>query len=316
MSDSWGTWGYGVGLSQEDLWRLSDSLSVIDAAILITGNNPEEKSADYDDYGDAIGQSQRRDYAGYEAVFKALRAAILSNKLRADVRHSMRGTRYGTDTDYDGVPYEIVQMPHEEQLSYEYLIARQETSDNGRHPLNYGGKTRLNFSVDDIRQDRFFYIHKEPNWEQTLIAVDDLKDWLSERGIHPPFFFPQGKSEGFRDKNHPRYAPKLATAVAAWEAVTTASANASVKQTLATWIQSNGVKYGLGDEKEIVSATAADEVAKIANWNLKGGANPTAVNEDLPKDEKREPIENYKFGYPEYKKDDDSAYDEGGEIPF
>ncbi|MDQ2092740.1 hypothetical protein [Rhodalgimonas zhirmunskyi] len=276
-------------LSLMDLWRLSDVLSVEDAAILIIGGNPGEKVTECVDNKD-VEYVYWKGHKDYPAAFKALRNAILSNKLRADVKYSMRGAQF-TST-FDESVYEISQGPDEEQVCYSFLISR---SDDPLYSSSSSGQTRLNFSVDDIWQERFFYICREPNWEQTLVEVDDLKEWISCSGVFPPFFSPEGKAEGFRDKSHPRYSAKLGTAVAAWENVDAPEPHSSVKQTLSSRIRSNGEKYGVGDGKGIVSATAAEEVAKVANWNTKGGANPTPGPGDPHPTKQSEPIENYTY---------------------
>lgn len=294
-------------LSSMDLWRLSDTLSVVDAAILIIGGNPGEKNVEYDgnEEFEYIAWTKAIDYP---AAFKALRNAILSNRLAADLKFSMRGAQ--NDTFFDGETYEIPQQNGEERISYDLLLSRPVSSAEG--PEQPAGTTRLNFSVEDIAHEKFLYICREPNWEQTLIDVEDLKEWLSSRGIYPSFFFPESKPEGFRDKSHPRYSAKLATAVAAWENIDAPERNSSVKQTLTNWIQSNGVKYGVGDGKGIVSTTAAEEIAKIANWHTKGGANPTQASEYQPARKQREPIENYPFSVPKGMK---RPYPEGDDIP-
>lgn len=206
-----------MSLTSLDYWRLADELSVIDAAILITGNDPSGRFEIYDDNGQAVRDSngvwrtaQKRDYEGFEATFKALRSAIWSNKLRANIRHRVNKAEYENVADYGYLPLD--QGPGFKSASYDFLIAR--------HGPEHVGRTVSNFSINDsLRGCDDFYIWKDPDWENTTIAVEDLKEWLSIRGISPSFFFPHGNLEGFRSKDNPRYAPKLAACVAAWEAV-------------------------------------------------------------------------------------------------
>jgi hypothetical protein len=83
----------------------------------------------------------------------------------------------------------------------------------------------------------------------------------------------------YLDPSHPRYSPKLAAAVRAWEAVSgddAATQGISVKKALETWLRLNAQKYGLvnaGKPNEYGIA----EVAKVANWSTKGGAPKTPV---------------------------------------
>lgn len=293
------------GLTEIDLWRLADCLAVTSAASLIAGHSPSDRwlsmDGDYRFSGDHDGDKERR----FNAVFSSLRSAILSNRLAADIRLSMR--RGMSQYDAGDIP----QMPNEARISYDMLLARVDNSGYGR-PIVFPGKTRLNFSVDNLRGETELYICSEPNWAETLIDVEHLTDWLKRRGVFPAFFFPSGKKEGFRDKSHGRYTPKLACAVAAWEAVTKAGPNKSVKQTLTDWIQSNGINFGLGTEG-VVTPTAAEEVAKISNWNTSGGATATWVGLEEEGPAEPKPIQNYGYGYPA-QESERADYDD--EIPF
>lgn len=285
-----------MSLNSLDYWRLADELSVIDAAILVTGNDPSGRFEIYDDDGHAVRDgngvwrtAQRTDYEGFNATFKALRSAIWSNRLRANIRHSVNKADYEKNGDYGYVP--IDQGPGSERASYDFLVAR--------HGPEHVAKTVLNFSINDgLRGTDDFYIWKEPDWNNTTIAVEDLRDWLSIRGISPTFFFPHGNQEGFRNKNNPRYAPKLAACIAAWEAVQTPAKNSSAKQTLKDWIRSNASVYGVGDDSGIVSETAAEELARIVNWAPAGGATPTATSDEAGLPAITAPIQNYPYGYP------------------
>lgn len=287
-------------LTSLELWRLADTLSVTNAAILITGGDPS--SHFWNDDGARVQETWQHD--GYEAAFNALRGAILSNKLQASVKHSMRGSRVGFSGHEGEGPYDILSQPNEEQISYDLLIARHDKSIN--RGAIVPGKTSLNFSLDDLRGERFLYVCKEPNWDQTTVDVDHLQEWLKHRGVFPAFFFPEGRTDSVLNRNNNRYSAKLACAIAAWEAVKTKVPNKSVKQTLQDWVQSNGVQYGLG-ENGVVSPNAAEEIAKIANWDPKGGANPTSI--EAPETKPEKPIENYPFGYENRDLDD-------SDIPF
>lgn len=272
----YGSRGYG-GLTSLDYWRLADELSVIDAAILITGNDPGEKQDDYDETGYRIGQSQRRDYEGFEAVFKALRLAILSDKLRATVvarardtfeiddSFSVMGERMARRTEVDANADEI-------SVPFDTLIRASD----------FKASIFTNRSLSLLKNATKLYVLKEPAWDETTVAVDDLTAWLSSKGLAPSFFFPQGRPEGFRDHNHPRYSPKLACAVAAWEAVKAAKANLSVKATVEEWVRANAVTFGMVGSDGVPALKAVSEVSAVVNWATGGGAVPTytGVKED------------------------------------
>ncbi|GLQ25778.1 hypothetical protein [Sulfitobacter pacificus] len=286
-------------LSSLDLWRLSESLSVVDAAILIAGFDPSQHYNDND--GDRVKLTWQHE--GFEPAFNALRGAIKTNKLRANLAHAMRGRQSFQHGDYFG---DVDLGDDEHKVSFDMLIARNETV--GYETTQYSGETKLNFAVENIINETGFCIWKEPNWNETTIDVNDLRNWLIERGVYPSFFFPSGNRDSFSNPKNPRYSAKLACAVGAWEAVEKPSRGKSVKKTIQDWVQSNGVSFGLGEDG-VVSPTAAEEIAKIANWNPKGGANPTpqATGDDA-ETLTREP-NNYEHGYNSVEQDD-------GDIPF
>ena len=121
----------------------------------------------------------------------------------------------------------------------------------------------------------------EPNWNDTTILVDDLRDWLKSRGIKSGFFFPQTETEqpDYLDRNHSNYSPKLAAAIEAWLAVTqnpTFTKSKSVKQAIGIYLRSKAGSFGLIKDDGNPNENGIEEVAKVANWETKGGAPKTS----------------------------------------
>lgn len=82
-----------------------------------------------------------------------------------------------------------------------------------------------------------------------------------------------GSAPAYMDPTHPRYAPKLAAAVSAWEALEGVPLiRKTPKQLLTVWLRANASRFGLQDEEGGTNAQGIDEVAKVANWQTKGGA--------------------------------------------
>lgn len=305
----------GSTLTGLDYWRLSDELSVIDVCFLVINSDPgfyELKNPDFpatsliqkignfsDDEHRAIYNGEEEDIflspAQFRAVFKALRNAILSNKLRAKICRNGRNPSYVYISEYDN---HVMAPPHDDEdtLNYQFLVQRGV-------PTLFTNSDALSVASNRNPKEAVLYLLKEPDWQYTTVELDDLKGWFEERGIAPAFFFPTGLRDGFRSSSNPRYSPKLATAIAAWEKIKESRPNKSVKQSLTDWIVSNGVSYGLGNEEGVVSPTVAEEVAKIANWQTAGGATKTHAGE-IGDSEKEQPIQNFKL-----MKDD-------SEIPF
>ncbi|WP_375700809.1 hypothetical protein [Bartonella sp. AA23NXGY] len=128
----------------------------------------------------------------------------------------------------------------------------------------------------------------------SYVLVDDLKEWLSSRGLRPAFFFPEDDSAetkdqkyyAFQDPTHPRYAPKLAAIVAAWEAVSEAEGGKTVKGTLIKWLSEHAVQYKLVDDNNLPREKLIEELAAVANWEPTGGAPKTPASSLLSKEKK------------------------------
>jgi hypothetical protein len=113
------------------------------------------------------------------------------------------------------------------------------------------------------------------------VELESLRAWLRSRGLKTGFFFPGNDDRpDYLDRTHPRFAPKLAAAVQAWMAVQeiAEASGKSPKQTLVKWLRENAAAVGLTDEEGVVNETGVEEVAKVANWQLTGGAPKTPGN--------------------------------------
>ncbi|WP_074381554.1 hypothetical protein [Bartonella doshiae] len=122
------------------------------------------------------------------------------------------------------------------------------------------------------------------------VNVEDLKRWLSSFGLRPAFFFPQVDSHeiseadshkskeqkyAFQDPKHPRYTPKLAAVVAAWEAMDTVEQSKNAKHTLKKWLEQNAAQYKLLNQSGKLKKDVIEQLASVANWQPKGGAPKT-----------------------------------------
>jgi hypothetical protein len=110
------------------------------------------------------------------------------------------------------------------------------------------------------------------------VEVDSFRSFLSGRGLKTGFFFPEKPvAQDYLNPKHPRYAPKLAAAVFAWLATDGKSATKgkSPKQALTKWLRENASEFGLTDDDGKPNETGIEEAAKVANWQLTGGAPKT-----------------------------------------
>lgn len=114
----------------------------------------------------------------------------------------------------------------------------------------------------------------------TTIKVRDLRAWLSARGFTAGFFFPKNESSApdYLNIHHPNYSPKLAAAIRAWLSITEnpeLTKAKSIKQAITIWLRSHAGQFGLIKEDGNPNESGIEEVAKVANWETKGGAPKT-----------------------------------------
>jgi hypothetical protein len=195
-----------------DYWRLCDELTVVQAALLIAGEDPSP-TQDYI----ANWEPDRRP-AHYVAAKAALMHAINGKRLSANV-------------------------------------------------------------IEPIDKD----VQPGPDWYQTTVLVEDLRVWLKSRGFERGFFFPAPKAgPDYLSAGHQNYSSKLAAAIQSWQAVSedrNLRQGKSVKQALAIWLRQHANEFGLTKDDGNPNEQGIEEIAKIANWDTKGGAPKTPGNE-------------------------------------
>jgi len=112
------------------------------------------------------------------------------------------------------------------------------------------------------------------------VDVESLKAWLRTRGLRTGFFFAeQAEAPDYLDPSSARYAPKMAAAVSAWMAVTDPGGR-SPKQALMKWIREHAAEFGLTDDDGKPNESAIEDIAKVANWQMTGGAPKTPSGQE------------------------------------
>ncbi len=107
------------------------------------------------------------------------------------------------------------------------------------------------------------------------VKTEDVRKWLATRGVKSEFFFPVGLDlPDYLDSTNPRYAPKLAAAIRAWQAVTDPGKR-SPKQAIDKWLREHAAEFGMVDDDGNPVNLAVEECSKIANWQPGGGATKT-----------------------------------------
>lgn len=134
-----------------------------------------------------------------------------------------------------------------------------------------------------MRSDGTFFTGDETDPLTSTIDVASLKSWLSANGQRPAMFFPkiaESPNEPFAvppylNKEHPRFAPKLAAAIAAWEAMNdpdNLDLGNTPRQALEAWLMKNATRLGLVTANGTPIKQTIENIATIANWNTQGGA--------------------------------------------
>jgi hypothetical protein len=201
-----------------DYWRLCEELTIVQAALLIVGENPAGAQG-------SVEQQQLEERPdGYEAVKTALSTAL------------MKGTISGT---FD---------PH----------------------FNY-----------DVISEMTMHEPDSIDIDTASVEVASLRRWLAASGIHSDFFVPmENSSPDYLNPQNSCYAPKLAAAINAWQAVTTdpkyLDNGKHVKQNLESWLTAHAAEFDLVKNDGAVNTDAIkNQISKVANWKEKGGAPKT-----------------------------------------
>lgn len=237
------------------LWFLHDSYTVNQAAALIAGFDPNTVRASSDGTQWFENEHGLRDRVGINFVntaFSALVKAIVGGTLAATIRRSAWAR---------GWHEEMYGLGDDKKYSEQVNLA----DDDG-----WPQAEALHVKSRGIVFKAF------PDWGLTTISRSDLVRWLHSRGMRSGFFFPDEHTDGpgYLDPNNPRYAPKLAAAVKAWEAVTDPKGK-SPKQALDKWLREHATDFRMTDEEGNPINQAIEECSKIANWQPGGGAAKT-----------------------------------------
>lgn len=203
-----------------DYWRLCDQLTVVQAALLVVGEDPSGNLANCENW--SLGDRPQ----GYEAAKSAI-----SHALKTGV---IKGSRVGNklpDPWYD---------------------------------------------ADGNLRDRF---DDGVDPSTSVVEVVSLRQWLVSRGFTSGFFFPAvPEAPSYLNSQGENYAPKLAAAIAVWEAVgfqPESTKGRSVKSAMQKWLREHAGQYGLTKDDGNPNEQGIEEVAKIANWDPRGGAPKT-----------------------------------------
>lgn len=239
-------------MNKIDYWRLCDEFTILQAALLVVGEDPS--LAEWIENWDLDRRPE-----GYEAVKAAICGGLKNYIVYQEKCASSEGQLHHLATEYGHVP----DLSHEQS---QYLSSLFNRSVAGtlvpRFDSDEGGK--------DLRA-----IEGTIDLYRSTVNAESLKKWLRLKGFTSDFFFPEPtQTMDYLDPSNPRYAPKLAAAVCAWQSVTK-SGKKSPKQALDKWLRDHAADFGLINNDGKPIEQAIEECSKVANWNTKGGATKT-----------------------------------------
>lgn len=227
-------------MDELDYWRLCDELNIAQAALLITGAEPTIAS-------EIERWKPEERPRGYEAAKTAISQGLLN---------------------YDTYARESANSG--DSSEQEYLVSLRRRSIEGQLIPHFDS---------DMNGNTLGPIEGTVDVFRSKVIVGALKQWLLSRGFTTGFFFPEPVTSGepdYLDPRNPRYAPKLAAAVRAWQAVTDPGKK-TAKQALDKWLREHATEFGLTDDDGNPVNQAIEECSKVANWNPGGGAPKTPV---------------------------------------
>lgn len=124
----------------------------------------------------------------------------------------------------------------------------------------------------------YYNENNEPWWHGGKISKEALRKWLIAHNIQSGIFDTSGDSSQipeYLNKRHDNHSFKLAAAIEAWEAFNGNPAlirpGKSLKANIEKWLTDNAERLNLIHNGSI-SQTAIEEIAKIVNWETKGGS--------------------------------------------
>lgn len=241
-------------MEELDYWRLCEELNIVQASLLVVGEDPV--SAEY-----VEGWEAHKRAKGYEAAKMAICGGLKNYILHEKEWDELDQKTENLRLDYPNAA-------HFSEGESEYLSALFSRSITGE---------LVQQSDFDMNGNDVGFLEGTIDVYRSTVNVDSLKQWLRLRlkGFATGFFFPERvETVDFLDPHNPRYAPKLAASVKAWQAVTDGGSK-SPKQALNKWLREHAAEFKLTNDDGRPVEQAIEDCSKVANWKQTGGAPKT-----------------------------------------
>jgi hypothetical protein len=271
-------------LKSWNIWRCREALTLREASALIAGIDPSELEHCTD----------RERLQLYEATLTLLLEAVEEGSVNAKTKSHQCRPSQQSELAADAFEYVEPEFASKDyiqaSLTHFWVPCSCKTDSSVR-------VSDLNSFLSSKGLTAAFFNDEWLTAENTIGATSALDYFLSSKEPHA--FFndewlatenPIGGTSGIPEKaekvpepaylnsENAHYAPKLAVAVRAWQAVTSDEQwlrATSPKKALINWLEANASELGSRNSTKTLSKKANNEIAKIANWQLEGGAPKT-----------------------------------------
>jgi hypothetical protein len=272
-------------LTSWNIWRCREALTLREASALVAGIDPSELKYCTD----------RERLQLYEATLTLLLEAVEQGSLNSNTR------------PHECQPSQKSELPAD---VFDYVEPEFATDDYIQASLTYfwvpcSCKTESSVRVSDLNSflsskglptallnDEWLATENPVGGASALdyfLSSKELPaavlndEWLAtENPIGGTSAIPEKAEKllvpAYLNSENAHYAPKLAAAVRAWQAVTRDEQwlrARSPKNALINWLKANASELGSRNPTKTLSGKAINEIAKIANWQLEGGAPKT-----------------------------------------
>ena len=233
-------------MNEMDLWRLTPHYTIVEAAALIIGADPEcvYLIDDYEDTRDFYVNGEHSNK--FHPVYTAIKRSLINKSLNCA----------NTDTLMEALEH---MRPPQQQLA-----------QGEPQPERIKLVMKLESLTPSVCQS------------QAILSASEIKTWLKKEGFTTGFFFPNANVNNVPDylnKDHPCFTPKLYAAIRVWEGVALDGDNyGKPKQRMTKWLEARAADLGLihevsgpSYEKGDLKSTAIEQICSVANWNQDGG---------------------------------------------
>lgn len=237
------------------VWTRLPALSVVEAAALFVGEDPEKPLTPKWDWNGQDPNTIRYSKDSFDSIFALFRRAVLTGALPAKLAFPAR------------------QGPNSTEVSAKRVVFVD--SDAIQYSLQNDVILPFGEGFADEWVDKLV-IERAPDWIATTVQTSDLRQWLKSIHMESEVFdvSSQAESSDFHDlldENHAHYSEELALAVRVWRDL---KDQKSFKSSPRAAIKDKAEKLAGTErgQKRKVTREGIERIATLVNWQPQGGA--------------------------------------------